>query len=500
MNSVRRLVLNSTLLGSGRVVTMALGLGTVAVLTRHLGPYGFGEYTTVLTYLWFCSVIADAGLNTLLVREISREPARTQVLLRSSLGFKAVWTMATLAVALGVSRLLPYSAAARSGILLAAGGTLCMSLQGVPAAFFQARLRMGALTLGEVLAATVQFGIVVWLTGRRVGLPTLLLAPAVGSMINLAVVSGLAWRCMAGEEEENNRGSRRQQETADTAGRDKGALPTGEGGVPLWLTLAREAWPLGLAGMLTSVYARLDLMLLSVMATPTAVGLYGAAYRVIEAVLSLSSILMRTLFPMLAAVSSDRPALLRRFQRAAELNWIVLVPLLLIVLFGADEIVVLAGGPGMRASAAPLRVLMLATVATFTDNLFAAVITVLGRQRYFVLTGAGALALNLALNLLLIPRYGTLGAAWATFATEAAAAVVLWTILRVELRCMPSAAPALKVAAAGLGMAVLLGGVPRRFLLLGGLAGLWLYVALLIATNVIRRDALCAFVGAKRGP
>jgi O-antigen/teichoic acid export membrane protein len=498
MNSARRLLLNSIVLGSGRVVTMALGLGTVAVLMRHLGPSGFGEYTTVLTYLWFCSVIADAGLTTLLVREISREPARTQILLRSSFGFKALWTIATLAVALGVSPLLPYSAPARSGILLAAGGTLCMSLQAVPAAFFQARLRMGPLTLGEVLAATVQFGLVVWLTGRRIGLPTLLLAPAVGSLISLAVVSGLAWRCMAREEEESS-GEPGRQHAAGTEGRDGGALST-DGGVALWPILAREAWPLGLAGMLTSVYARLDLMLLSVLATPTAVGLYGAAYRVIEVVLSLSSILMRTLFPMLAAVSEDRRALLRRFQWATELTWIVLMPLLLIVLFAADEIVVLAGGPGMRAAAAPLRVLMLATVATFADNLFAAVITVLGRQRFFVLTGAGALVLNLALNLLLIPRYGTLGAAWATFATEAAAAIVLWAILRVELRCMPSAAMALKVAAAGLGMALLLGGVPRRFLLLGGLVGLWLYVALLIATNVIRRDALGTFVGAKRGP
>ncbi|MGH9561899.1 MAG: polysaccharide biosynthesis C-terminal domain-containing protein, partial [Terracidiphilus sp.] len=57
-------------------------------------------------------------------------------------------------------------------------------------------------------------------------------------------------------------------------------------------------------------------------------------------------------------------------------------------------------------------------------------VTGMGFQRYRTRAQLSAAAFNLGLNLWLIPRYGWLGAAWASLATDGALAVVNWSILR----------------------------------------------------------------------
>ena len=75
MSSARRLVASNTAVQvAGKGATLAIGLASIAIVTRYLGPDEYGRYTLALTYMQLFAVLADVGLFTIVVREISRQP------------------------------------------------------------------------------------------------------------------------------------------------------------------------------------------------------------------------------------------------------------------------------------------------------------------------------------------------------------------------------------------------------------------------------------------
>lgn len=55
----------------GKGIATFLGLITIAIMTRQLDQVGFGQYTTIITFLSFFGVIADLGLTLVTTQMIS---------------------------------------------------------------------------------------------------------------------------------------------------------------------------------------------------------------------------------------------------------------------------------------------------------------------------------------------------------------------------------------------------------------------------------------------
>jgi len=72
MTLKKRIAHNFVVSFAGRFLAGALGVLSLAFITRALGSEQFGEYSIVFAYLYIFLVLADFGLNSLLAREISR--------------------------------------------------------------------------------------------------------------------------------------------------------------------------------------------------------------------------------------------------------------------------------------------------------------------------------------------------------------------------------------------------------------------------------------------
>ncbi len=59
--------------GIAKVLSIALALFGIGMLTRYLGTDGFGKYATVLAFFAFFSAVGDFGLYSIATRKISRE-------------------------------------------------------------------------------------------------------------------------------------------------------------------------------------------------------------------------------------------------------------------------------------------------------------------------------------------------------------------------------------------------------------------------------------------
>lgn len=87
------------LLGCGRVATMAATLLTVAVMARHLGVGGYGDYRVIIAFLTFAMVFANLGTPLIIQRELAKENTDQARVLGNALGLRIVSIAIAIALA-----------------------------------------------------------------------------------------------------------------------------------------------------------------------------------------------------------------------------------------------------------------------------------------------------------------------------------------------------------------------------------------------------------------
>jgi O-antigen/teichoic acid export membrane protein len=261
----------------------------------------------------------------------------------------------------------------------------------------------------------------------------------------------------------------------------------------LWLPLARIAIPLGLASVLITIYYQIDSVLLLQLRGADEAGVYGAAYRFLTPLIFVPAAVMSSFFPVMSAVHRSDPARVRRLvQICADYMAIVSLPILAVTVALSGPIVDALYGSQFARSAGVLPILMIAFVSICFGTLAGFLAPLLDLHwRLAIYSAIGAVA-NVILNLLLIPKYGAHGSAWATVVTEVltmgmmlgTALIALklpirpWRLLRVVL--LTAAMTGVMTVAAPLGL------VPA------GLMGSVFYVGGLFALGVIRVDEIRA--------
>jgi O-antigen/teichoic acid export membrane protein len=197
-----------------------------------------------------------------------------------------------------------------------------------------------------------------------------------------------------------------------------------------------EGLNFSLAGSTQSIYNDIDKAMLSHYGMNIANGIYTLAYRIVD----LATI------PITALDSAALPRFFRQRPQgmasvkhlSARLTWRATLIGALVSMCGflAAPLIPLIVGKGFAESVLAFRWLCLIPVFRGVHQLTGSAVTGLGFQKYRTIAQFSAAALNFLLNLWLIPRYGWLGAAWSSLATDGSLAIVNWTILR----CLPDGA------------------------------------------------------------
>ncbi len=231
---------------------------SIAVLTRYLGPDDYGRYTLALTYMQLFGVLADVGLFTIVVREISREPARTEELVGNTLTLRLVLALGVIALAAALSLLLPYEPDVRVAILPRRPAAAVRDARhSTFVAVLQARLRMGRAVVGghrRPRGGARRWW--AWWWRLDLGFYAVLGAAAGGALVTAAVTWLLTRRIAAVRPRLRAR-------------RSGGAC-------------CAPALPLGLALAVNELYFRADTLIISLYEPYEEVGLYTLAYRMLE--------------------------------------------------------------------------------------------------------------------------------------------------------------------------------------------------------------------------
>jgi O-antigen/teichoic acid export membrane protein len=191
----------------------------------------------------------------------------------------------------------------------------------------------------------------------------------------------------------------------------------------------REAAPIGVGILLSAVYFRCDVYFLQVWSGLETVGVYNAAFRIVEALRLFPAAVLAVAFPTLCNASDGRP--LKRLVllvgvggTIAAIAVYAVAPILLNTLYGVRFV-----------DAAPaLRILALALPLFFVNYALTHQVIAWDGQRAYLAITAIALAANLVANTMLIPTGGMIGAATATLMTELTVAAGCAVALRRAVR------------------------------------------------------------------
>lgn len=456
MSLARKVTLNASALAAGRMVATVLGIVSVGLSTRYLGVEGFGALAAALAFSSLLNMVTDAGLWTIGTREIAKRPQETQKIFGNTLALGL--GLSVLGGALGVAvALLVYSgeddALTREGILLLLLTVPLSAPFGAVHAYFIAQQQAWVGSLAMVLSSVVQVLALALATGLDWGFTGVAGAYVAGALAQGVLIVSLA------------------------AGRVS-LRPSWD--PRIGLQILRWAIPLSGATILHSLYWRIDIILLSLLASDRQVGLYGVTYRVIDALAVLPQFVMVTLLPEFARLADRRDHLREITEKALSVMQIASLGILATFAGFAGEILAVVAGPQFVDAERILQVLVVGVSLGYSSSVLAQVLVAVNRQVQLLRVGLTLLPVNVALNLALIPIWGALGAAVAFAISEVLHLSILGLIYRSYDR-LPRPQRLLQVLVA----AVLMGAVAGVKLLpfLDGVApGVLLIVGVPVAT------------------
>ena len=468
-----KVIRGGALRGLGYGAGVLLGAATSVLLLRYLGLREFGRYATVAALVGIVSGVTDAGLTAVGARELSIRPPgeERRRLLGNLVGLRLVLTPLGVLAAAGFALVAGYGWTLVAGVLLLGAGLVLVNTQATMMMPLGVDLRFGALTGFEVAkhAATLAGVALLVLVGAAL-LPFFAVQIAVGALVLVL--------------------------TPLVVARGAGLVPRLDRAVAG--SLLRDALPVAAALAMNVVYFRVLVVLVSLVGTATATGLFATSFRIFEVLVGLPALLLSVALPVLSVAGDEDEERLRyALQRLTEAALVAAVPLVLVVAIAAEPAITLIGGEEYREAAPVLRVQAFALIGLFLGQALQLGLLAIRRQAALVWANGAALVVVVGLGALLIRLEGALGAAVAAVVAESLLALVLLALLaRARRRVVPSFVFVWRVAlAAVIALGALL--VPGLPALATAALALVLYGGAALATGALPREILLALRGGR---
>jgi O-antigen/teichoic acid export membrane protein len=441
-------------LSVGDFIAKALNFLAFIHLARVLGVESYGVLELAIAIQLYIALIGDAGLELWGTREAARG-ANVPALVSRVVPLRLLLTTIAFAVLAVTLLLVPGSASYPQlrPLLLLFGLSLFPQALGLKW-LFVGRESMSRVAAGLILSQTA-FAVAVLVFVRD---PSTVLLVPVMRVVGEAAMAAWFWHLYG-----------------RTHGRGLPAFTLRGAGAIL-----RPSLLLGAAGGLALLSFNFDSVMLGLMRDAAAVGWYGAAYKPVTVVLAMPVTYFIGIFPALSRTHRhDLEHFRHLVGKSLRLLALFAVPIGVCGTFLATPIIGTLFGAEYSESVPAFRVLTWAAVLVILRGTFRQALNAAERQDLDLWCAGIATGLNVLLNLVLIPRFGIVGAAAATVASEVVwlgTAVALFHrhVMRVDL------APLLPPMAAAAAMAVGFALSQPLPWVLRGLVGAAVYVSTLL--------------------
>jgi O-antigen/teichoic acid export membrane protein len=418
---------------AGYAAGVLVSLAAATLLIRHLGISTFGRYVTVTSLIALVGGVTEAGIYVYGIQEFSArsEPHRGD-LMANLLTMRLALTFAGVGCAVGFALAAGYRQVLVLGTMIAGVGLLGQVIADVLSVSLQAQLRLGRLTMVDLIRRVIALLFIGALALLGSGLLPFFATQAVAGAIAGIL---LAWIV---------RSSVRIRLSFD---------------LQAWRQLLAETSVYAVATSIGAIYFYVTVIVMSLIASATQTGLFATSFRVVQVALGIPILLLTAIFPLLSHEGAERqPGAGRIVGKVFTVALTCGIWMSLTMALGARSIVDVIAGSNGRGAASVLRIQGVVLTASFISTSSALGLIALRRYRPLIIASSSALGLNIVLGLLLIPGLGAQGGALADVITEVFVAIGLTVVLMRAVPhngIRPAVAPPI-VIASGLSCTVLL--------------------------------------------
>lgn len=394
------MIKNTFYVFAGRAFNAVFLFLLTLVVSRQLGPALFGVFSFLTAVVVSANCFSNLGLDTWMVREVTKTPEQGKLYLSNILGLKIGTSLVTLALIFLIFLMtdLPQATLNLLWILLISllFNTISQTLWHYGNCFKEFFYHSVLWAVSNIIKAGL--GVTLVLLFHE-------LEPLVWGVVAAEVISMILSFWVV---------------------RRRFGVFVPEFQLAVWRDFIVRSSPMAMGMVFSVLYFRLDIVMLQLMTDEKVVGFYNAAYKLFEVAVVLPHSFMLVLFPTLVEeYHSDRSQFKNRFKKALAMYSLIGGGISLALWVFSNGIITLIYGDKFLPSISVLDILSWAILLFFMNFLLSNVLITSGRERINSWNLVGATVLNITLNLVLIPLYGEIGAAWATLFCEVGLIAVL---------------------------------------------------------------------------
>jgi O-antigen/teichoic acid export membrane protein len=399
--SLLRGIKNSVFLFGGNAISAVISFVITVYIARLLPVADFGSYITVISFVTLFGIFTDFGINTVVIREGAKNPEDTHNLIFSTMGLKYLLSLASMLAVIVFALFTPYTFEVKALIVLMSITLLMGGIGSMFSAVFNIYQDMKYISIIQIAERITfaSFAFVFLIAG--LGVPGVILAVIIAAFVSLMLNFIISQRIH--EYRLNFR------PILDSKTRS---------------TILMPAFWFGIAGLLGTVWQRVDTIMLSLLANMTQVGLYTPAVNYVGigdmAVLALTG----AFFPIISRTVHER--IITKKELSKYLGYFAVAGFIIVAVtytFGG-ELMILAFGPKFTESIVFINILVIGFAVNLITIPTALMLDATNNQKVHVVNATYLTGANIGLNWILIPTLGALGAAYATTVSQSLGAAL----------------------------------------------------------------------------
>jgi O-antigen/teichoic acid export membrane protein len=391
-----------------KITTFIVSFFTIAIVARYLGPENLGKISYAQSFVAIFSALASLGIDQILYRDLVAKPDKEGELLGTAIATKLIFGFITLITATIVAWQINTDPIL-TWLIAIISLTFILQPFGSVSQVFSAKVQSKYPSYVSIVIAflmpALKLLVIFFDKGILFFAGIIAFEALFYSLANFYLYKYLLKR----------------------------SVQSWKFSLPVFKQLFRDSWPLVLAGITGYMYARIDQVMLQHYLNSTSVGLYDAAVRLTELLGFLPGVIIGSLFPaIINARKNDMVQYRKRLHTlvifcitisaiSASLMYI-LSPYIIKILFGVE----------FNESINLTRIYVWSTLGTVATSLMYSYFVAENRSYLFLIFTFSGAFINVLLNMIMIPKYGTVGAAYATIITLTST-VTLFMICRKRL-------------------------------------------------------------------
>ncbi len=400
-------------LSISRIAALVLLFIAYTQLFRYLGPYTSGQYQFVLSYVAIFGVIIDFGLQQYIIKKISEQPQDAKRYFQNFLAVEVVLVVLIFLALYTIARINNYEPIVLHAIMVAGLGTALNGLTYPFLSVMSAFYDLKKVALINFFNSLINAGTIFAVIYFHKHIVLLASNQLIFGLLGLLLYSRFIKKHIPQPE------IFRAIKTLDWS---------------LVRTIFIAAFPFALLVGFSTIYNRIDVVIITRLLGYTQTGLYTAAYKFFDLMAFFPAVVSHSLYPVFAALMAQGDLATVRLTMEKYLRFLMALALPMGVggMLLARPIVSLLAGPQFVDAAPALAILAWAPAILFVYIIANALVISQLTKFAVAITGANVFV-NILGNLLLLPRFGIRGAAIMTLVSESLQGLFYFYFVRKKI-------------------------------------------------------------------